>query len=234
MNTNLRLRYGRQEPAVWLAHLDMMRTFERSVRRAGLPVAYSQGYNPRPQLSFALPIGVGLATLDDYVDVMMTEPVDAKTAIQQLNRNLPKGLFIMDAQPVPEEGPSLMSLIAAADYEIRGEGLTEAIGVLLSLPPDTAWPAEKFSKGKKIDVDIRPLIMSMDLQAPNIIKIRVKAGSRENLRPDLLLQLLMRRCGLDPVMAGDAEITRLALWIRPTPDANLRRPFDLAAPLTVH
>ncbi len=233
MNVSLRLRYGRQEPAVWLAHLDMMRTFERSVRRAGLPVAYSQGFNPRPQLSFALPIGVGLATLDDYVDVVMTEPVDSKWAIQQLNQNLPQGLFIIDAKPIPEDGPSLMSLIAAADYEIRGEGLAEAVGVLSAMPPDAVWPAEKFSKGKKIDVDIRPLVMNLDLQAANLLKIRVKAGSRENLRPDLLLQLLERRCGLDPDMAGNAEITRLALWVRPTADSSLRHPFDLTAPLAV-
>ncbi|MDD4745132.1 MAG: DUF2344 domain-containing protein, partial [Eubacteriales bacterium] len=52
------MAFSRREPAIWLAHLDMMRTFERSVRRAGIPVAYSAGYNPRPQLAFALPVGV--------------------------------------------------------------------------------------------------------------------------------------------------------------------------------
>ncbi len=76
----LRLRFSRAEPAIWLAHLDLMRTFERAIRRADLPVAYSKGFNPRPQLAFALPIGVGLATNDDYVDVSLTRPIEPSRA----------------------------------------------------------------------------------------------------------------------------------------------------------
>lgn len=210
-NIILRLRYSRVEPAVWLAHLDLMRTFERSIRRAGLPVAYSQGYNPRPHLAFALPIGVGLATLDDYVDVYLTEPVEPADLIERLNRSLPAGLSILAAAPVSGIGPSLMSRICAADYILDGVGLTEAAERLAALPEDQPWLVEKNSKGKMVTVNIRPLLLEMLPEGPDRLRIRVSAGSKENMRPDLYLSALVSLGGLDAIAAGDTAVTRARL-----------------------
>ena len=101
MSVNYRLRFARREPAIWLGHLDLMRTFERTVRRAGLPVTWSQGYNPRPHLEFALPIGVGLATQDDYVDILMTEPLDESELLERLNKAFPMGIQVLEVKIVP-------------------------------------------------------------------------------------------------------------------------------------
>ena len=210
-NTILRLRYSRVEPAVWLAHLDLMRTFERSIRRAGLPVAYSQGYNPRPHLAFALPIGVGLATLDDYVDVYLTEPVEPSDLIERLNRCLPAGLSILAAAPVSGIGPSLMSRICAAEYILDGVGLTKAAEQLSALPEDQPWLVEKNSKGKMVTVNIRPLLLEMLPEGPDRLRIRVSAGSKENMRPDLYLSAMVSLGGLDAIAAGDTAVTRARL-----------------------
>src|SRR5665647_1069663 len=64
-----RFRFARSGSLSYVGHLDLMRTFERSLRRAGLPLLHSQGYNPRPMMVFALPLGVGISTTDDYLDV---------------------------------------------------------------------------------------------------------------------------------------------------------------------
>lgn len=228
MSNKIRLRYGRREPAIWLAHLDMMRTFERAVRRAGLPVLYSQGYNPRPQLAFALPIGVGIDTLDDYVDILMSEPIDADLVVERLNRSLPAGLTALESRQVPEEGPSLMSLIAAADYRLCGPGVGLAAARLFALPDSEPWLAEKNSKGKTVVVDIKPLVIILMPDGADQLEIRVKAGSSENLRPDLLLQVLTKKAGLSAQDAADTAMIRENLWLKAEAgDGRLIRPFDL-------
>jgi radical SAM-linked protein len=249
LSVNYRLRFARREPAIWLGHLDLMRTFERTVRRAGLPVVWSQGFNPRPHLAFALPIGVGLATQDDYVDVMMTEPLDEKVLLKRLNDAFPAGFEILDVKVVPAEGPSLMSLIAASDYLLQGCGLAAAANKLADIPEGEPWLVEKNSKGKLVTIDIRPLLISQTIVAEDQLLVRVKAGSRDNLRPDLLLKVLVNLGGLDEQSAADTSVTRLALWIHApgkpggqgpalgqdglleksdgTPSCGLIRPFDL-------
>lgn len=213
MSVNYRLRFARREPAIWLGHLDLMRTFERTVRRAGLPVIWSQGFNPRPHLEFALPIGVGLATQDDYVDILMTEPLDESSLQERLNASFPVGIEILEVKIVPAEGPSLMSLIAASDYVLDGAGLADAARRLLAVPESQPWLVEKNSKGKLLTVDIRPLLIDLTIVTEDQLLVRVMAGSRNNLRPDLLLKVLVSLGGLDEHAAADTAVTRQALWI---------------------
>jgi radical SAM-linked protein len=224
----LRLRFSRGEPAIWLAHLDLMRTFERSIRRAGLPVAYSQGFNPRPHLAFALPIGVGLATCDDYVDISLTEPVTPADLTCRLNRFLPAGLAILAAAPVIGAGKSLMSKICAADYILAGPGLAAAARCLAAMPENEPWPVEKTGKDSRVTLDIRPLLLNMQLDSPDQLTIRVRAGSKENLRPDLFLAALVAHGGLDAVAAGNTAITRARLLIMSDTDpAILQSPLPM-------
>jgi radical SAM-linked protein len=222
----LRLRFARQEPAVWLAHLDLMRTFERSIRRAGLPVTYSQGYNPRPHLMFALPIGTGLATCDDYIDVSLASPVEPRLAVDLLNRCLPEGLSVLAAAPIEPEKSSLMSRIGAADYEIAGSGVAAAAARLLALPDDRPWLVQKGGKQAGEMLDVRPLVLGWLVLEKDRVVVRVRAGSRENLRPDLLLAALVQYADLDPIDAADAAVTRLRLLV-PTPEGNWQSPLPL-------
>jgi radical SAM-linked protein len=222
LTARLRLRFSRQGPAVWLAHLDMMRTFERAVRRAGIPVAYSSGFNPRPQLSFALPIGVGIATEDDWLDVLLSEdqPAGASAAetwMGALNEKLPEGLAVHAAEQLPAGGSSLMSLVCAAEYMLECPGLAAAVERLF-LPEEggtvSPWLVEKVSKGKKRQLDIRPLILSVQSLSADRVLLMASAGSRDHLRPDLFLQLLTDRAGLETLAAADCSVTRTATRLR--------------------
>lgn len=222
MTVSLRLSFCRREPAIWLAHLDMMRTFERSVRRAGIPVAYSGGFNPRPRLSFALPIGVGLATEDDRLDIQLADG----TAVEQtrvaewtdaLNRNLPDGLAVSAGELADGSGPSLMSLVTAAEYRLQTAGLQAAIRQLEARKDLTAWTVDKNSKGRTVQADIRPLILAIRPEGDDQAVLLVRAGSRQNLRPDLFLQILVLQGGLDATAAADSSITRTRLWLGEEP-----------------
>lgn len=214
---DVRLRFARREPAIWLAHLDMMRTFERSIRRAGLPVHWSQGYNPRPQMTFALPIGVGLATEVDYVDIQLIEPVDPQLVMDRLNPCLPMGFEILAAGPVESSKVSLMSLVQAADYRLQSPGLAAA---WRRIPVTQPLIVDKFSKGRTLEVDIRPLILDLQVQSDEELVIRVKAGSSANLRPDLFLLALKVYGELPDLAAADCAVTRLGLLIESKTDPS--------------
>jgi radical SAM-linked protein len=210
----LRVRFRRYGPAIWLAHLDLMRTFERSVRRAGITVNWSAGFNPRPDLVFALPIGVGLETCADYLDIGLTDPImETGMMVEQLNRSLPEGLDIMSGIVLPVSPESIMSKIAMADYQIEAEGLAAAAMKTLAL---SQLIIDKPSKGRTIRVDIRPLILMAETDSPTRMRLRVKAGSRENLRPDLFLNALCQFGELDATAAADARLVRTGLYLSGT------------------
>jgi radical SAM-linked protein len=204
----VRLRFARQGRAIWLAHLDLMRTFERSIRRAALPVCWSQGYNPRPQLTFALPMGVGLATEGDLLEVFLTEFVEPAKVRERLNQTLPPGLTIVAADPAAPDAPSLMSQVLAADYRLETPGLAAAWA---GMDQNAPILVDKFSKGKTLTLDIRPLLLAVHEIRPDCLELRVRAGSAANLRPDLFLKALERYGGLPALAAADCAITRLGL-----------------------
>ncbi|NCC93213.1 MAG: DUF2344 domain-containing protein [Opitutae bacterium] len=212
-----RLRYRRIGPAIWLAHLDMMRTFERAVRRAGWPIAWSGGYNPRPQMTFALPISVGLATEDDYFDVVMETACEPLWLMRRLNDSLPQGLSVTACGRLPADKVerSLMSRVIAAEYRLTHPELPAAWQAVSRLSADQSLVVDKHSKGKIRQLDIRPLLLDVAIGQPDSLLIRVEAGSRSNLRPDLLLQALVRYGGLQEQSAADSEMTRVRLWLRP-------------------
>ncbi len=213
---SLRLKYSRADEAIWLGHLDMMRTFERAVRRAGIPVAYSQGFNPRPRMAFALPIGVGLATEADLLDLLLQdglEPDPAQLAVWQadLNDSLPAAIQLVDLVLAPP-GPSLMSQVRSASYRLKTAGLAEAASRLKQLG-EGPWLVKRQKKDKTSLLDIRPLLLDLQVLAPDQLDLHVLAGSSKNLRPDLFLQFLVENCGLDQLAAADCQISRTRLWL---------------------
>jgi radical SAM-linked protein len=204
-----RLTFSRQEPAIWLGHLDMMRTFERSIRRAGIPIAWSHGYNPRPQMVFALPISVGLAAEADYLDINCESQADTDFIKNNLNQNLPAGLSIGSVTAITPEKASLMSLVKQACYRITAADICVHAKSLLN--DDRPLVVEKIRKGKSQQLDLRPLILEWNCTDNSNLDIRVMAGSSQNLRPDLILKLLTERTDINMSAAEDAMITRTSL-----------------------
>ena len=206
-----RLIFSRQGPAIWLGHLDMMRTFERALRRAAIPLSWSQGYNPRPQMVFALPISVGLAAEADLIDVSCAEKVDESDFLKRINDKLPEGLAVSNCNLINPGRSSLMSLVSEAVYRIEVPGICETASRLLQ--GNEPLITEKTRKGKTSELDIRALLLDWKCVDDNSLDIRVKAGSSSNLRPDLMLKLLTEQGGLDNLAAADAMITRMELVI---------------------
>src|SRR5438876_10293717 len=112
----LRVTYERGEALRFVGHLDLMRFWERALRRAGLVVAYSEGFTPHPQIALGAPLPMGVTADDEMVDVFMAEPVATGAFSDRIAQQLPPGVVLRAVQEVPVGAPSLQSRVRAAEF----------------------------------------------------------------------------------------------------------------------
>lgn len=159
--------FSKLEPVKFVSHLDMQRLFQRAFRRAGLPLAYSQGFNPHPLLSFATAISVGYTSDGEYFDVGLTDYVSPDEFIERVNAVLPDGVRVTAARDAGEFKASLTTLMRGAEYDVRltfdaaveFAAFESAIASLLG----GEIIVDKKTKGGIKSVDIRPMLFSVEL-----------------------------------------------------------------------
>lgn len=114
----LRIKFSKQGPVKFVGHLDIMRYFQKSMRRAGIDIKYSEGFSPHQVMSFAAPLGVGLTSNGEYMDIEVHSMEDCKTMMNQLNEVMAEGIRITECHMLDERAKNAMSLVAAADYTL--------------------------------------------------------------------------------------------------------------------
>jgi len=187
----MRFAYSMTGTIKFLSHLDLMQVFARGVRRAGLPVAYSQGFNPHPKIALGPAHVVGIASLEEWGDMELSEQVAPKDFVRALNAALPQGLTILDAFDLPPGTPSLQATLNGADYLVMVDGVEEEQlrAALDQVMASDSLLYEKYSpKGKKL-LELRPGIYSLQLEA-NKIKMELAVGDRCNVRPQYVLSAM--------------------------------------------
>jgi len=201
----VRIAYRQEGPARYVSHLDVMRAFERAARRAGLPLAYSQGFNPRPKMTFAAPLAVGMSGCREYVDLELETEPDPAGVFELLRQNLPNGLVPVQVQAVAT-GPSLMSLVHRSRYIAVGDvpvGLDTGalqVGLKRFLGRGEIVVEQKRAKGVRRK-NIRPGIYSLSARLDGdklCFSMELKAGSAGNVRPDEVLAVLGKDLSLVP------------------------------------
>lgn len=115
---SVRVRFTRGEEVKFISHLDLMKVFERAIRRSGLPIAYSQGFNPHPQMVFGLPLAVGMTSEGEYADFDLTQEIDPELFIAKVNTSLPEAIRLT-AAAVKNTKVNIMASIGGADYELE-------------------------------------------------------------------------------------------------------------------
>lgn len=195
---NIRLKFKKGSEVKYISHLDLMRTFQRAIRRAGVPIAYSSGFNPHQELSFGAPLSLGVTSDAEYVDIKLAEAVNIEKLQEQLNNSLPEGIKILGGTVLPENSKSAMSVVSHARYRIRMiiEGINS---------PALKKSIEEFQKQDRIivmkeqpkknfqlkEIDIRPMILRLELDEAKEneyhISCLLTSGSKANLKPELLI-----------------------------------------------
>lgn len=188
----------------WFSHLDLQSTMQRALRRAKLPVRYSQGYNPHVNLSFATALSVGLNSVCEILDVEMEEEVAPEIFVEKLNPALPEGLKCHKAALIDDKVPAMMALMKEAEYTIKVKGidLTEKVNAMLKADEVLA---EKHTKTTTKTVNIRPLIhdliCSFDGETSTLVAV-LENTNANILKVDLLMQTLCADTPFSSVRTG--------------------------------
>jgi radical SAM-linked protein len=214
-----RIMYRKEGPARYISHLDLLRTVERSARRASLPIAFTSGFNPRPKMTFAAPLSVGTAGEAEFADLELTEDLTAVAVFNSLAGTLPEGLSLTEVREINEQSPSLMSLVERATYRATGrlaapvspEALQLAIDAFLALPE---IPVQRKNKAGEIKIyDIRPGIFDISGKLVDdiiIIETELKTGSRNNIRLDEVMDAFAAHSKLP--LQGKFSLFRTGLY----------------------
>ena len=186
------IKFAKESPMRFLSHLDLMRVWQRAIRRACLPVAYTAGFNRHPKISFASALAVGVTSEGEYLDIQFTERLDG-AAFERLAETLPHGLKMLAWRQVPESTPALMSLVCAAQWELplqvdESRCVQEAVQKLLAA---SSLTVERESKKGRKTVDIRPLIYSLAVdEKASCLSMLLASGGESVVRPGEVLKLL--------------------------------------------
>ena len=195
----VRIKFRKYGVMKYIGHLDVMRFFQKAMRRAEIPIAFTAGYSPHMIMSFAQPLGVGITSDGEYLDIELTEAISSKQALEQLNQVMVEGIDVVSFAEIPDDKKSSgMTIVAAADYlaspkegQIPYEWKEKALP-FLEQPQIIVW---KKTKRSEKDVDIRPMIYEFQIKEAGIF-LRLAAGSVENLKPDLVMEAFFSYLGL--------------------------------------
>ncbi len=193
----LRLKFSRGEQLKFLSHLDLMRLWERAFRRAGLELAYSEGFSPHPRISLAAPLAVGITSVAELMDVFLSRRIADGLFIQKVSPQLPDGIGIMQILPVNVEAPSLQSRLRFAEYcvdmKTAKSGPDIESGVAALLARETLPWHHARDTGERF-YDLRPLINGLWLAEKKddscSIGMQLRCDSSGSGRPEQVVKAL--------------------------------------------
>jgi radical SAM-linked protein len=188
----IRIRFEKQGQMKFIGHLDMVRYFQKVMRRANVDICYSEGFSPHQKMSFAAPLSVGVISKGEYFDIEVNSSLSSKEMIKNINAQNVEGVKVVSYKELPEGAKNAMSIVAGADYFVYTDLFTEE-QVNDFYAQDEINILKKTKKSEKI-VDIKPMIHEMKFNEDGIF-MKVSQGSAANLKPDLVMSALEQFTG---------------------------------------
>lgn len=192
------IRFGKQPRLRFISHLDLQRFFQRALNRTGLPIAFSQGFNPHPLLSFGSALALGWTSDYEIIDVKLSVPMGRKRTEEAMRAALPEDLPVLEVRLVDDKHPAPMAMVRASDYEITilGDNAQKVIDASDEfLAREQVMAMRKTKSGEK-EVDIRPLAYSI-FKTETGLSVRLKLTEKDTLKPDLLVRTLAEIAGVE-------------------------------------
>lgn len=202
--SRIRFTFTREVALAYLSHLDMLRLFLRALRRSGLPLEYSRGYNPHPRFTLALPLPLGVTAGEEIGEVFFSEKVEAGFFIEELTSQLPGGIELTGAFSVGAEGPSIAALVRAALYRAKLKSISAVHGnaMLVKESLEKMLLKEEIimkrtnKKKKIVSTNVRPFIKEAKMfyeQDKNLeLMLELEAGSQGGISPVFFLEQLQK------------------------------------------
>ena len=204
----IRIKFRKWGSMKFIGHLDMMRYFQKVMRRADVDIRYSEGFSPHQIMSFAAPLGVGITSDGEYLDIEVHSTKSSSEMIKDLNATMVDGVDIVGYVALPDNAKPAMSIVAAADYMLSyKEGYDTPFTVAewiekvneLFTSKDTFTIIKKTKKSER-EVDLKPLVYAFNViedDGKPAFYINVSTGSVDNIKPELLLSSIYEKLGLE-------------------------------------
>lgn len=216
----MRLQITKGEEIRYLSHLDYARAIERAVRRAKLPAAYSEGFNPHMKMAFASALALGVTSDTEYMDIELAQDMSGRQFTDKLSPEMPQGIVIKAAEVLKPQTPALMKVINLATYLIKvplageREEAAAAVKEFNTLP---VIPYTKESPKGKRNIDIKeylaaPVEMTQGDGATVQLAVAIHITPTGSVKPGEVLDALVRTSNL-PVKPEEALIHRIGLFI---------------------
>ena len=188
----IRIKFRKQGSMKFVGHLDMMRYFQKAMRRADVKIRYSEGFSPHQIMSFAAPLGVGITSNGEYLDIEANED-DLKSMTDRLNQVMVEGIEVLSCRKLQDSSKNAMSIVCAADYTLefregyQNQDLDEFFEKLLDFyAQEQIVITKKTKKGQK-EMDLKPLIYQLRRNGEGIF-MQVSTGSTDNIKPELVME----------------------------------------------
>ena len=200
------VRFGKNPRLRFISHLDLQRFFQRALNRTGLPIAYSQGFNPHPVMAFASALALGWTSEYEVLDIKLGAPMGRKRAEEAMRAALPDDLPVIQVKMVEDRLSSLMPMVAASEYRIENSGVTAEM--IVDFEAKAEVMAMRKTKSGEREINIRPLAYELKLDDSGVLTAKLALTDKDTLKPDLLVKTLT---GADN---EDMKIHRIALLSR--------------------
>lgn len=195
-----RIKFKKYGAMKFIGHLDIMRFFQKVMRRADIPIAFTGGFSPHMIMSFANPLGVGVTSDGEYFDIELTEEIDMNEAVKRMNGTMVEGIEVVNMVPISDDKKRTgMSIVAAADYisNVKNNAFPEnwkekAAGFM---DQEEILIVKKTKKSEK-EVNIKPMIYKFEIRNEGVY-MQVATGSVENLKPEVVMQALGNYLGVN-------------------------------------
>ena len=207
MSKLIRVKYKKEDEMIFISHLDLQRLLQRAFRRAKINLSYSEGFNPHPKMSYGNALALGVESQGEYVDIEIEDDIEVDEFLERINNQLPEGIKFIKGQEIDPKTPSLSSVIVYGEYifnidlEVPLSKEFVKSRVLNFVKSKEIIITKKNKKGRKVEVDIRPLIKNFDLVSLDDKKVTfestIATGSKANLNINILIPQILNMLDLE-------------------------------------
>jgi radical SAM-linked protein len=216
--TKVRLSFAKRGDLRLVSHHDLLRCLERTLRRAQIPMAVSQGFNPRPKIVFALALALGIEGRREVVELELAEPLEPAELLERLRKVSPPGLDWVDVKAVAP-GRSAPRVEAAQYFlEVPVDRQEATRSQLAALLASTQWPYTRHREGRDVAIDVRPFVLGAEFdplggptQSVGVLRFRMKITPNGSARPEEVIDAL----GLSDLLGQGTVLVRTEVELVP-------------------
>lgn len=228
----IRVKFAKYGAMKFIGHLDMMRFFQKAIRRAGIDIKYTEGFSPHQIMSFAAPLGVGIESSGEYMDIEVLTMTSTEDMKQALGKVMVEGVEVLSVSVLPDNAKNAMASVAAASYRLKMKEGNFPIDNLSDKLQDFYGQEKilytKETKKSTVEMDLKQGIYELNADSDGSICMLVNASSSGNIKPTMVFREFCEFAGIE-VAQSSYQITRLETYTDTARDGERHQFLPLAS-----